>query len=164
MIIKNNFLDLKDYKKLKETIASDEFPWYFNTTSLPDKKTIFQFTHTFLRHGMTHSRIDILQPLLSKLNALTFLRIKANLNTKTSKIIETGKHSDADKRFTSAIFFLNQCNGYCKIGNKKVKSEDNKLLIFKSSEEHTGSTCTDLDRRMLINIVYIEKDNKLWLT
>jgi len=157
MIIKNNFLNLKDYKKLKEIITSDEFPWYFNTTSLPDKKTIFQFTHTFLQDGIISSNMNILEPLLPELNAVTFFRIKANLNTQTSKIIETGKHFDADERFTSAIFFLNECNGYCKIGNKKVKSEDNKLLIFKSNEEHTGSTCTDLDRRILINVIYIEK-------
>ena len=157
MIIKKNFLDLKDYQQIKEAISSDEFPWYFNEVSLiTDKNSPFQFTHIFLKNGMTNSTINILNPLLSKLKALTFLRIKANLNTRTSKIIETGEHSDEDDRFTSAVFFLNECNGYCKIGNKKIKSEDNKILIFKSNEKHTGSTCTDSKRRMLINIVYVE--------
>ena len=83
---------------------------------------------------------------------------EANLNTQTSKIIETGEHTDEDKRFTSAVFFLNSCNGYCKIDNKKIKSEDNKMVIFNSNKKHTGSTCTDVDRRMLINFVYIKNN------
>ena len=157
MIIKKNFLDLKDYQQIKGAISSGEFPWYFNETSLiKDKNSPFQFTHVFLNNGMTNNTVNILKPLLSKLKALTFLKIKANLNTRTNKIIETGEHVDADDRFTSAVFFLNECDGYCKIGNKKIKSEDNKILIFKSNEKHTGSTCTDSKRRMLINIVYIE--------
>jgi hypothetical protein len=157
MIIKKNFLNLEDYQQIKKAITSSEFPWYFNENSLStDKNSPFQFTHVFLNNGMTNSTVNILNPLLSKLKALTFLRIKANLNTRTSKIIETGEHVDADDRFTSAVFFLNECDGYCKIGNKKIKSEDNKILIFKSNEKHTGSTCTDSKRRMLINIVYVE--------
>jgi hypothetical protein len=101
MIIKKNFLDLKDYQQIKEAISSGEFPWYFNETSLiTDKNSPFQFTHVFLNNGMTNSTVNILNPLLSKLKALTFLRIKANLNTRTSKIIETGEHVDADDRFT----------------------------------------------------------------
>ena len=157
MIIKKNFLNLEDYQKIKEEISNDKFPWYFNETSIEDENSPFQFTHRFLKNGITSSPINILYPLLSKLKALTFLRINANLNTATNKIIETGEHIDADGRFKSAIFFLNECNGYCKIGNKKIKSEDNKILIFKSSEKHTGSTCTDSKRRMLINIVYLER-------
>jgi|TARA_R100001163_G_C4970708_1_gene130705 hypothetical protein len=157
MIIKKNFLDLKDYQQIKEAISSGEFPWYFNETSLiTDKNSPFQFVHVFLNNGMASNTVSILNPLLSKLKALTFLKIKANLNTRTHKIIETGEHVDADDRFTSAVFFLNECNGYCKIGNKKIKSEDNKILIFKSNEKHTGSTCTDSKRRMLINVVYVE--------
>ena len=148
---------LEDYQKINESISSNNFPWYFNESSITEKKTIFQFTHLFLQEGITSSNINILKPLLSKLNAVTFVRIKANLNPQTSKIIETGEHIDKDERFTSAVFFLNKCNGYCKIGNKKVKSEDNKMVIFNSSKKHTGSTCTDVNRRMLINFIYIEK-------
>ena len=164
MKIIENVLDKKDFNELKNIVLCDEFPWFFNDHSTESKVSPPQFTHNFLKNYRISSYFFCLEKILQKIDHSVMFRIKANLNTKTSKIIETGKHSDADKRFTSAIFFLNQCNGYCKIGNKKVKSEDNKLLIFKSSEEHTGSTCTDLDRRMLINIVYIEKDNKLWLT
>jgi len=165
MIIKNNLLNLNDYQKIKKTMSSANFPWYFNESSLHGEvgsgikeKNIFQFTHTFLQDGIISSNMNILEPLLPELNAVTFFRIKANLNTQTSKIIETGEHTDEDKRFTSAVFFLNSCNGYCKIDNKKIKSEDNKMVIFNSNKKHTGSTCTDVDRRMLINFVYIKNN------
>ena len=163
MIIKNNLLNLNDYQKIKKTMSSANFPWYFNESSLhgdpkEQEKNIFQFTHTFLQDGIISSNMNILEPLLPELNAVTFFRIKANLNTQTSEIIETGEHTDEDKRFTSAVFFLNNCNGYCKIDNKKIKSEDNKMVIFNSNKKHTGSTCTDVDRRMLINFVYIKNN------
>lgn len=45
--------------------------------------------------------------------------------------------------------------GYTKFENKKiVKSEENKIVIFNSNLKHTGSTCTDQDIRMVININY----------
>jgi len=40
MIIKKNFLDLKDYQQIKEAISSGEFPWYFNENSLSTDGTI----------------------------------------------------------------------------------------------------------------------------
>ena len=99
-----------------------------------------------------------MDPLLKKLNAFKIYRIKANLNPSTPNIIETGEHTDLDDdRFLSAILFINKCNGYCRINKTKIKSEDNKLLIFKSNQKHTGSTCTDADRRVLINLIYLIK-------
>ena len=41
-------------------------------------------------------------------------------------------------------------------GNEKVYSKENSIVIFKSNELHTGSTCTDASRRVLINLVYVD--------
>ena len=70
-------------------------------------------------------------------------------------MVDEGAGSDSNKQ--TWFVKLDAVNLLENLGNKKVKSEDNKLLIFKSNEEHTGSTCTDLDRRILINVIYIEK-------
>ena len=37
---------------------------------------------------------------------------------------------------------------------KKIKSEENKYVEFDSSLKHTGTTCTDQKRRVVINFNY----------
>ena len=55
----------------------------------------------------------------------------------------------------TSIFYINKCNGYTKFKNgKKFKSEENKLIEFNSKFEHTGSSCTDENRRIVLNINY----------
>ena len=70
---------------------------------------------------------------MEKIPAMIYFRIKANLNPKTKKIEETGEDFDVqDKRLKSAIFFVNDCDGYsANIGDKKIFSEaTDKLLTF----------------------------------
>ena len=40
--------------------------------------------------------------------------------------------------------------------NVKIKSVSNTLVLFDSNEKHTGSTCTDKEYRIIININYYE--------
>jgi hypothetical protein len=59
------------------------------------------------------------------------------------------------KNSKTGIFYINTNNGYTKFKNKKlIKSEENKLIFFDSSKEHTGTTCTDELFRIVINFVY----------
>ena len=156
MKIIKNFLEEKDYKNIKETIFSDSFPWYFyeqSVTNIP----ISQFVHTvFWKQKISSNAYNLLDPILNKLNPLTLLKIKVNLNYKTETVIETGEHTDIDnKNFLSAVFFLNNCDGYCRIKDKKVYSENNKIVIFNSNEKHTGTTTSNSSRRIVINIIYL---------
>jgi len=161
MKVINNFLSKKDYINLKNLFFSDCFPWFFHERSCPfDSTSQFQFIHGFYGENKVNSIFfENLKPFIDKLNPLSIYKIKANLNTKTERTIETGEHDDInDPKFTSAVFFLNKCNGYCRVGNKKYLSEDNKLIKFKSNIMHTGSTPSNVDRRIVLNVVYIEKD------
>ena len=164
MKIIKNYLPKESYIKIKETLMSDNFPWFFNENVLSeedqkDQKSIYQFTHTFYKNNTPWSKYyEILDPILNILNPLTILRIKSNLNTQTEKIEETGLHIDhEDDRFKSAVFFLNTCDGYCKIIDEKVLSEDNKMVLFNSNIKHTGSTTTNQKRRVLINFIYLPR-------
>ena len=57
---------------------------------------------------------------------------------------------------TTGILYINTCNGYTKFENgKKVKSVENTYVEFDSTLKHTGTTCTDTDRRLVLNINYI---------
>jgi len=156
MKIIKNFLEKKDYKNIKETIFSDGFPWYFyeeSVTNIP----VPQFVHMmFWQQKLFSNNYSLLVPILNKLNPLALYKIKVNLNYKTETVIETGEHIDLDnKNFLSAVFFLNNCDGYCRIKDKKVYSEDNKIVIFNSNEKHTGTTTSNSSRRIVINIIYL---------
>ena len=55
----------------------------------------------------------------------------------------------------TCIFYINNCNGYTKFKNNQIiTSEENKLIQFDSKLEHTGSSCTDEKRRIVLNINY----------
>ena len=83
-------------------------------------------------------------------------QVKANLLTQTPKTIEHGMHADKPTGTTS-IFYVNKCNGYTKFKNgKKIQSVKNQYVEFDSLLNHTGTTCTDQDRRMVINFNYVK--------
>ena len=159
MNIYKNFLPKDIFKKLKNTIMGDYFPWYFNDyiNHKNNKENNFQFTFTFIKQGKEvcwGEWIDIIRPVLECIKHKKINRVKANLLTRTDKIIEHGMHTD-QKKGTTGILYLDNSNGYTKFENgKKVESEENKYVEFDSSLKHTGSTCTDKMRRVVINFNY----------
>jgi len=158
MNISKKFLDKKDFKKLKDKIMGEYMPWYFNegVNRATDKN--FQFVFTFINNGKincSQEMMNILKPILHKIKYKKLNRIKANLLTQTSNIIEHGMHIDQDEG-TTGIFYINDCNGYTKFKTgEKIKSEENKYVEFNSILEHTGSTCTDKNIRVVINFNYV---------
>jgi len=158
MNIYKNFLDKKDFKKLKSFLMSDQMPWYYNdgVNNVPDKN--FQFTYLFynFEFGTNCSQevLNFVKPIMNKLKNPSFTSIKANLLTRTDKIIEHGYHTDK-KTGKTCIFYINTCNGYTKFKDgKKIMSEENKIVTFDSDIEHTGSSCTNKKRRVVINFNY----------
>tara|TARA_R100000664_G_C2742867_1_gene131081 strand:+ start:550 stop:1026 length:477 start_codon:yes stop_codon:yes gene_type:complete len=158
MNIYKNFLDKKDFKNLKDKIMGDYMPWFFNEGVNQFNDKHFQFTFTFLKENKKNcldEHFKMLEPFLKKIKFNKLNRIKANLLTKTNRIIEHGMHTDQDKG-TTGIFYINNCNGYTKFETgEKIKSEENKYIEFNSVLKHTGSSCTDKNRRVVINFNYI---------
>ena len=73
---------------------------------------------------------------------------------RTETLKEYAYHIDQPKGKTG-IFYINNCNGYTKFKNgKKILSEENKYIEFNSKTKHTGSSCTDEKRRVVINFNY----------
>ena len=165
--VTNNFINQEDFKKLQEYMLGSFFPWYYNPMVLldQDSKDYFQFTHLFYNGDnlLKSEFFELLKPILDKIKPLTICRVKANLLTKTYKIIEHGFHTDFtnDDRITTGVFYINSNNGYTKFKNGQVyKSEANKFVEFNSTEMHTGSTCTDENIRIIINFNYIKGEKK----
>jgi hypothetical protein len=157
MNIYKKFLPKKTFKKIQSYLMSDYFPWYFNDCVNSVGDNFFQFTYIFLdERGINCSEeiMNLIKPILLKIKYKKLIAVKANLLTKTDSIVEHGMHIDKLSGKTS-IFYINSCNGYTKFKNgKKFKSEENKLIEFNSKLKHTGSSCTDKNRRVVLNINY----------
>ena len=158
MNIYKNFLSKKEFKKIKSTMMGPYFPWYFFNGVNLTNDGFYQFSFLFLDEkgiNCEPSFMDLIHPILSRLKYKKLRAVKANLLTRTPKTIEHGMHTDQPAG-TTCIFYINKCNGYTKFKNgKKIKSEENKLLKFNSHLEHTGSSCTDEIRRVVINFNYV---------
>ena len=158
--ILNNFLEEKEFNLIKSTLLGSNFPWYYNNEVVYNDKNNFQFTHIFfIDHSITSNMFNLIRPLINKINPISLVRIKANLTTKTDKIIEQGYHVDYDiqkiSKMKTSVFYINSNNGYTRLKNDKmIKSKENRLLSFNTDMEHTGSTCTNDNIRVVINLNY----------
>jgi hypothetical protein len=144
-------------------MLSNDFPWYYNEGILALEDTRlnqYQFTHTFYRDSLSLSHnFEILTPIIKKINPVALMRAKANLNPRTEEIFEHGYHTDYDNppsNQRTAVFYVNTNNGLTVFEDgTKIESVENRLVSFKTSLLHTGTTCTDVNRRVLINFNYI---------
>jgi len=162
VIVIDNFLSVIDFDRLKLGMLGDaEFPWYFSNgvvspTDHTDFLTNYQFTHLFYDKYKPNSEYyPYLESILNKLDPRAIIRIKANLNPVTAEIVTYPFHIDYPDCKT-AIFYLNTNNGYTIIEGEKIKSVENRIVIFDSNLTHTGTTCTDQKYRCLINFNYYE--------
>ena len=154
----DNFLSEKEYTDIYTLLTNEYFPWYFNNYKLhQDTPELFkyQFIHSFYSNYNPNSDlITHLHPLIKKLNPLALIRIKANLNPIGHKLIEGDNHVDQFFKSKAAIYYVNSNNGYTKIGDKKVKSKSNRIVLFDAEIKHYGTNSTDCNNRMLINFNY----------
>ena len=157
MIVKDNFLNKKDFKKIKDLIMGSNFPWFVsNGINYPNDGNR-QFFHHFYNQGESSIFFDYLRPLLNKLEVVSLIRIKANSICSTSKIIEHEQHIDVANvsNAKTAVFYVNTNNGYTHFkNNKKIENVENRICIFDTNMLHGGTTCTDSKRRIVINFNY----------
>ena len=102
---------------------------------------------------MTHNSILSIDPILDTFDLFAIVRIKANLLTKTPKIVVNNYHVDHDKKnWNTSIFYLNTNNGYTEFKDGTIiNSVANRLITFPSEMAHRGTSCTDEKSRVVIN-------------
>lgn len=158
MEVIDDFLDFEEFTSLKQVVTGWGFPWFYNKviSTLPDDKYNYQFTHVLYTDFQANSNyFESVIPILSKLNPKALIRVKVNLQPGINEIVENGMHTDVNDA-TTAIFYLNTNNGYSKFkSGEKVESVENRIVIFDSNLEHTGTTCTDTSSRIVLNINYV---------
>jgi len=185
MEIVDNYIDQEEFDKLYFQIISPQsgspiiptmgergmqpLPWIYNSCIDFREKDVgrFQFVHTFyIKSTPTSQSINILEPILNKINPLALYRIKANLLTRTSNIVENTFHTDMgnmseekQKQWTTSIFYMNTNNGYTKFEDgTKVESIANRMITFPANMKHTGTSCTDEKIRVVINFNYYKEE------
>tara|TARA_R110000824_G_scaffold396623_1_gene598305 strand:+ start:1326 stop:1910 length:585 start_codon:yes stop_codon:yes gene_type:complete len=160
-------LPLQQFKALTDMFLVNDFPWFFGEvvrsedTDPKNKNYNFHFSHTF--HNFSQVATDtekwniIKYAVVDFLNPLSFIRIKSNLLLRTSTPIVHGFHVDTIcPSCLTAIIYLNDNNGFTLFEDgTKIQSKANRMAIFPSFLKHSGSTCTDITRRIVLNINYI---------
>ena len=173
----DNFLDQKEFDELQTLMMSHTFAWFYTDGITfgvldSDKKLTFpnevdrdkfQFSHMiYINFAPSSPLCEKLGPTIKKIAPISIRRIKANLLTKTSDIVENEFHIDIGgiseeklKQLTTSIFYLNTNNGYTEFESGEiVESVENRMVIFDGDERHRGVSCTDEKVRIVINFNY----------
>ena len=161
--VKKNFFEEKIFLKCKEQIFG-EFPWFYRNELIsppfpPRDKNNFYFSHCFIKDNLIKSDFykGLVEPLVHQLNPSNIIEIRANLLIKDNKKIFSGFHIDNYTKSKTAILYMNTNNGYTVLGKKekiKIKSEENKFLMFDTDTFHGGVSQTDTKRRIVLNFNY----------
>ena len=172
--VQDNFLEESLFKTIidyildyNNTASGSNFNWFMSDVVRPGDSQgldFMQFVHMVYAYGevysQTYHQLNVPGGFLEKIDPYTVERIKINLITKHSDIIETGMHVDcphAPDVAVTSILYLNTNNGYTKFETgQKVKSIANRLVTFPNNLKHTGTTCSDEIYRCVMNIDYIK--------
>ena len=168
----DNFLDKKDFNKLQKEMLSENFQWYYSGDIVYKGDKGFQFCHTVYKNGDWGGGYNgLFDPIIEKVDPFSIFRIKANLRTRESEIKESSFHTDIGpallsdeqkKLWTTSIFYINTNNGYTIFEDgTKVESVQNRLISFPANWNHAGTTCTDKERRVVINFNWFLNETKL---
>ena len=163
MQVIDNFLPKYQFRQISNVILSAKFSWHFHDGIVGPNDGRYQFTHAIfdIRHGGIlcnyYPLFDIVQ---QKLGVSRLDRIKLNLNPKTVFHRKGGYHTDLPKpnqpqHQKTGVLYINTNNGWTQFKKGgKVKSVANRIVIFDSNLEHTGVTCTNENRRVIVNFNY----------
>ena len=154
--ITEKLLDQKQADLIEEKMTSNIFGWFITKGIVYRHEDNYQFTHNFYDIFQPRSNyMELINPIVKKINPSSIIRIKANLIPKTKNIIETNLHKDIGhaKGNKTAIYYVNTNNGYTEFENEnKVNCIANSMLIFKANNKHRGCSQTDSDYKSVINI------------
>ena len=166
--IKDNFLPIREFEQMHSELMAWNFPWYTSkVVNDNEQNDMFnmQFIHFFYeRYSPLGDQISMLQPIFQKLQPIAIFKIKANIMPNQGKIIEHGLHIDVTDTEThkikdhmkTSILYLNTNNGYTKFEDgTKVESVANRMVTFPNQMMHTGTTTTDSEYRLVLNLNYV---------
>lgn len=154
MKVIDNFLSKNDFLEIKNTLESNNFPWFFQNTVSGKDDDYYFIHHLYNQDTISSNFFNIVKPVLNKINIKSLIRIKCNMYTNTKKQQKHPKHKDYPFEHLGAIYYVNSNNGYTVIENNKIESIENRILFFNPFIKHNSVTCTDKKVRLNINFNY----------
>ena len=101
----------------------------------------------------------ILDKILMKIRPIKFTNSKLNrflwnyYNKSSTGIPHSDMNPFTTDNYCSIIYYLNTCDGYTMIGDKKYESKSGSCVIFDSKLMHYGVGPTNDKKRFVLNIV-----------
>ena len=148
-------------------IQNEIGPIHWSLASVTEESNDYQLSHTFYRspdaeigaEPIFSSQNNFLFPIFFvKMDPKCLLRVKSNLQMRTSEIIKNELHCDYPPHFSAAktsIFYINSNDGYTEFEDgTRIESVANRLVTFPLNMKHRGTTCTDKPFRLVINFNY----------
>jgi hypothetical protein len=157
----DNYLPYETFQNIKNILLENGiFPWYFENKlnyNHTKKDIDFYLSHNICEKNLQNSSyLNLFQIFIDNLKMKAILRIKCNLYPATQKIIQHPMHIDYDIEHKGALFYINTNNGYTEIeDNVKIKSIENRLLLFNPNKLHRSTNCTDEKARCNVIFNYI---------
>ena len=164
--VTDDWLENYYFRELKEAVMDTNFSWYLNRDVSGKGDSHYQFIHQVYNNHecLSWDMNEKLAPLYRKLNAFQLVRVKFNLLPKSTEIIEHGMHRDgvyACEGLKIAVLYFDTNNGYTKFSGeqeRKVFSQENRVVVFSNEMQHTGSTHTEGGPfRVVLNVNYFPK-------
>lgn len=155
----DNFIEENKFKEIQEHFLGPNIPWYFHDGVVLPGDGGYQFIHLmYTEYSPKSAYFNLIEPVFRDLGAASIVRCKANLQPRGSQIIENNFHTDFQNCVT-AILYVNSNDGYTLFKNgDRIESVANRLVVFDSNLEHTGTNCTDEPCRVVINFNYHPHD------
>ena len=155
--IVDDFLPKNIFGKMVSDLGNLNLKWEFFSCNQPrtSEKTYFYFLHMVYWKVMQNEKtLNVIAPILDKLNIKALIRVKMNLYTRTESIDHHNDHCDAEFSHKGALFSLNTCDGFTVINGEEIPSVANRMLLFDPSIMHHSTNCTNDPCRMNINFNY----------
>ena len=162
----DNFVDEDQWTHLTTLLTNRNVRWSYSIVLedhqlLCDKKYNHQYVHHIYNDKKVYSNYyGNITPILEKLDVKTLHRCKVNAISRENEIVVHGFHTDTPitkdvESMKSSILYLNTNNGFTVFEDgTKIESVANRMVTFPVHYKHSGTTCTDIDRRVAINFCY----------
>lgn len=158
--IVDNFLDKEVFENVKYKLLYGSLPWYYSSNvSGTNNDSDFYFSSVIYDHmnGINNEFLNVVVPIIAKIQPTILIRVKANLYPKTETPVHHKPHKDYEFPHQGAIFYINENDGPTVLENKvEVLPKENRILFFNPSELHHSVSCTNQNIRVNINFNYLK--------
>ena len=156
----DNFFEENYFRQIQKIFIEQPspIPWFYihkMNYNHTDNDYDCMFEHLVYENVKNSELYELFTPLYDLLDIKSLIRIKFNLYPHKDSLVVHSKHKDYDFRHKGAIISINTCDGFTLLSDgSKIKSVENRILLFDPSTEHASTNTTNAKARFNINVNY----------